>query len=243
MALVASIFPLWTLIAVVVHILFMGNFIYIFDKPYFCSYNCCTNYFFSIMLGTVFLFHFIATNDGPQKFKISFFYIVCGLENVACSVIFYLWVDKATNHYWQLYLVVIWICFVFGLAFKVIYYRWFHPNITAKEKTPEKKRVKEVEAEVEKKGLQERSINGAEVTSRKLTLDEGEIIKKKRPLNNSIIHPVEGEGTIVVKQFDTGDMDKKADGEAVVEAVTRRNKIDVSDRDKEGGKKGDPEKR
>lgn len=136
MALVASIFPLWTLIAVLVHILFMGNFIYIFDKPYFCSYNCCSNYFFSLMLGTVFLFHFIATNDGAQKYKILFFYIVCGLENIACSVIFYLFVDKQTNQYYQLYLIVIWICFVFGLAFKVIYYRWFHPNITAKEKQP-----------------------------------------------------------------------------------------------------------
>lgn len=146
MALVASIFPQWTLLAVVVHILFMGNFIYVFDKPYFCAYNCCTNYFFSIMLGTVFLFHFIATNDGPQKFKISFFYIVCGLENVACSIVFYLWVDKATNRYWQLYLVVIWICFVCGLVFKVVYYRWFHPNITAREKvasSPVKKKEKE----------------------------------------------------------------------------------------------------
>lgn len=164
MALVASIFPQWTLLAVVVHILFMGNFIYIFDKPYFCAYNCCTNYFFSIMLGTVFLFHFIATKDGPQKFKISFFYIVCGLENVACSVVFYLWVDKATNHYWQLYLIVIWICFLFGLVFKVVYYRWFHPNITAKLKTPEKKKPK-------------------------LQPEDREIIKKS--LNGTMVHPEE----------------------------------------------------
>lgn len=161
MALVASIFPQWTLLAVGVHIFFMGNFIYVFDKPYFCSHNCCTNYFFSIMLGTVFLFHFIATNDGPQKYKISFFYIVCGLENIASSVIFYLWVDKATNHFYVLYLIVIWICFVFGLAFKVIYYRWFHPNITARSKMGFSPERTQKATEEKQKTKMNRSFNGA----------------------------------------------------------------------------------
>lgn len=130
-ALVASIYPSFTLIAVIIHILFMGNFIYCFDKPNFCIQNCFTNYFFSLMLGTVFLFHFIATNEGPQKYKILFFYVVCGLENIACSVIYYYF--KHVNPYFHLYLIIIWICFGFGLIFKVIYYTRFHPNITARQ--------------------------------------------------------------------------------------------------------------
>lgn len=221
MALVASIFPQWTLMAVVVHILFMGNFIYIFDKPYFCSYNCCTNYFFSIMLGTVFLFHFIATNDGPQKFKISFFYIVCGLENVACSIIFYLWVDKSTNRFWLLYLLVIWICFVCGLVFKVVYYRWFHPNITAKEKTPEKKKQK----------LEDN--NGVVANGRQLSMDQEEKgIIKKRPLNNSIVHPVEDHHPIESKTMTIIADKEKGELEATLQAVTKNKGDGMVDKEK-----------
>ena len=196
MALVASIFPQWTLLAVVVHILFMGNFIYIFDKPYFCSYNCCTNYFFAIMLGTVFLFHFIATNDGPQKHKISFFYIVCGLENVASSVISYLWVDKATNQYWQLYLIVIWSCFVCGLAFKVIYYRWFHPNITAKKETPEKQKKKLPTNGHEVKVNQENfksTMNGAIIHPEEVKVEEKAFEVKEREM--AVKEALEANGT------------------------------------------------
>lgn len=219
MALVASIFPQWTLLAVMVHILFMGNFIYIFDKPYFCSYNCCTNYFFSIMLGTVFLFHFIATNDGPQKYKISFFYIVCGLENIASSVIFYLWVDPRTNQYYQLYLIVIWICFVFGLAFKVIYYRWFHPNITAREKaalSPEKRQAQNQSA-----------MNGG-----KEQQNEGNRVKMRtsnfiKNLSGSIIHPEDAPAMENKVKLDDESRDR--DSETAVKSALKFSKEEEED--------------
>lgn len=233
MALVASIFPQWTLLAVMVHILFMGNFIYIFDKPYFCSYNCCTNYFFSIMLGTVFLFHFIATNDGPQKYKISFFYIVCGLENIASSVIFYLWVDPRTNQYYQLYLIVIWICFVFGLAFKVIYYRWFHPNITAREKaalSPEKRQAQNQSA-----------MNGG-----KEQQNEGNRVKMRtsnfiKNLSGSIIHPEDAPAMENKVKLDDESRDR--DSETAVKSALKFSKEEEEDqRTRENGNDDDHER-
>lgn len=235
MALVASIFPQWTLLAVMVHILFMGNFIYIFDKPYFCSYNCCTNYFFSIMLGTVFLFHFIATNDGPQKYKISFFYIVCGLENIASSVIFYLWVDRRTNHYYQLYLVVIWTCFVFGLAFKVVYYRCFHPNITAREKaalSPEKRPPRPTQHQSATNGKEQQHPSEE---NRAVKMRTSNFIKN---LSSSIIHPEDAPAIENKVNLD----DEHRDSEMAVKSALKFSKEEEL-RKKEDSNDDDHEKR
>lgn len=129
-SIVATIFPLYTLCALGVHAFFMTLWNFVIDRSPFCS-QFFLSFIFSMLLGVVYVFTYILPKDGPSFRRYFAFYSICGLENLACAVLFCLYTDLPDNYVWILTGLST-VPFVFGITVMLVYYKWFHPNITCR---------------------------------------------------------------------------------------------------------------
>ncbi|XP_065363535.1 XK-related protein 4 [Calliphora vicina] len=133
-AFVASIFPLWLLIACLVHALLFGFVTFIVDRPKFARNSFC-NFLFCLVLGVVYIFTYISVRDAPTRYKYLIYYIFCSLENIICVLLF---IFYANNDLRSLAILFYPLCamalafYYVGILFMVIYYLYFHPRITAR---------------------------------------------------------------------------------------------------------------
>ena len=127
---IATVFPQYTLIAVSIHIFIMFLWNFFIDRSPFCS-TCITSLVFSILLGAVYLFTYILPKDGPSFKRYFSYYFICGVENLTCAIIFYFYTNLTTVYIWSLCSLAT-VPFILGIMFMIIYYKFFHPNITSR---------------------------------------------------------------------------------------------------------------
>lgn len=130
-AIIASIFPKWTLIGCSVHAILMSLWLFWMDRSPFCSNTICHSFAFSLVLGIVFIFNYIIPKVGKTRYRYTLFYLVCFFENISCIILYYYYsndINREANYFVPLCLLGI-IPFLIGLTFMIIYYTKFHPNI------------------------------------------------------------------------------------------------------------------
>lgn len=134
-AIVASLFPKWTLIGCVVHAVIMAFWIFIFDRSPFCSSTIIHSLAFSIILGFVFIFNYILPKSKRTRYRYTLFYIICFIENITCVIIYVLWSSEETRQSFYFLPLCIFsiIPFMLGIVFMIIYYTKFHPNIIVRK--------------------------------------------------------------------------------------------------------------
>uniref|UniRef100_A0A1A9X025 XK-related protein n=1 Tax=Glossina brevipalpis TaxID=37001 RepID=A0A1A9X025_9MUSC len=133
-ALVASIFPLWTLVACLSHALIFGFITFIIERPKFAN-SSLGNFLFCIVLGFVYVFTFISVRDAPTRYKYVSYYIFCTIENIACVTLFILYASSELAVIAFLFYPLCGLALTFyyiGIGFMIIYYLYFHPRITAR---------------------------------------------------------------------------------------------------------------
>lgn len=138
-AIIASLFPKWTLIGCVVHAFTMGAWIFLFDRSPFCSSNCVSSAAFSLVLGMVFVFNYILPKARRTRYRYGIFYSICFLENCGCVTLFLMYssttsstttaAPQMANTFIWLLCVAALVPFVLGIGFMMLYYRRFHPNV------------------------------------------------------------------------------------------------------------------
>ncbi|XP_059618510.1 XK-related protein 6 [Phlebotomus argentipes] len=135
-ALLASIGPLWTLLCCIIHVLLFGLYIFVSDRRNLnlCNYNFFTKFLLSLTIGTIFLFHLISVKEGPTRYRYVTFYSICFVENLACLITYFFYADWKLMPIYLFYLFVGAVIglFLLGITFQIIYYKCFHPNVTAK---------------------------------------------------------------------------------------------------------------
>lgn len=134
-AVVASLFPKWTLIGCSVHAIIMALWIFLFDTSPFCSSRLLNSLAFSIILGLVFIFNYILPKSRKTRYRYTTFYIICFLENIACVTIYILWSNDDTRqsfYFIPLCFMAI-VPFILGIIFMIIYYTQCHPNIIVRQ--------------------------------------------------------------------------------------------------------------
>lgn len=133
----ASTYPRITFMACVFHWLLMTTWISVFDRTWFCrrsdsdsKINNSMEFVFCAVLGLVYLFEFLPTRDGATRGKYLFYYSVYFLENTTALALWVTWASPKVRSSWWFYpvLVVTFCLFVFGIAFMMVYYWYFHPE-------------------------------------------------------------------------------------------------------------------
>lgn len=132
-AIVASLFPLEILLACLLHAFSFGLATFIIDKPTFCSKNCYGSMVFSMLLGCVYVFMYILTKEGKTFFKYLCYYGIYILENIACVFVFWTFALTRLSFILMPLVVLPLALSFFGVFFMIVYYRFYHPNITARE--------------------------------------------------------------------------------------------------------------
>ncbi|XP_037937968.1 XK-related protein 6-like [Teleopsis dalmanni] len=134
-AFVASLFPLWTIVACLSHAFLFGFVTFIVERPVFAS-TSCLNFLFCLILGVVYLFTYISVKDASTKYKYLIYYIICFTENIICIALF---MSFASSNLFQWTYLFYSLCamalvfYIFGLTFMIIYYTCFHPKKTARK--------------------------------------------------------------------------------------------------------------
>ncbi|XP_017773404.1 PREDICTED: XK-related protein 7 [Nicrophorus vespilloides] len=128
---VASIYPEYTVIALVVHWAFMVIWLLISTHQLsFCNNNHIYELLFYMIFGTVFIFTHVSLNDGRTLWKYVFFYMTLCVENVVCTIIWMLKADAVLKStlYYEPILYINFISFFIGILFMIVYYKIFHPS-------------------------------------------------------------------------------------------------------------------
>lgn len=131
---IASIFLTYTFIASILHAILMSIWIYVWDRSPFCADTCGNGLLFSMALGCVYIFAYILPREGDTRYRYLVYYIICGLENLAAVILYVVFIPDTVHHMnTSIFLCVLSIVpFILGIIFMVIYYQYFHPNITAR---------------------------------------------------------------------------------------------------------------
>lgn len=136
-AFVASIFPLWSLMASLSHGLILGFITFIIDRPRFTPNCLIGNFFFCLILGIVYIFTYIPVRDAPTRYKYTLYYFFCFLENLICIFAFiYYSPSELTRNIWLFSILcsLTLVLYFIGLLFMLIYYVCCHPRLTARAK-------------------------------------------------------------------------------------------------------------
>jgi hypothetical protein len=131
--LVASIFPMKTVIAVISHAFVMTLWVFILDRSPFCSYTMFHSFAFSMIFGAVFIFTYILPKESKNSFsRYTFFYILTGVENLIAISLFVIYsqISKPVIVY-TMSLVPI-VSFFIGIIAMISYYKYLHPNILSR---------------------------------------------------------------------------------------------------------------
>jgi len=131
--LLASLFPIYTVIAIAIHALCMTLWVFLLDRSPFCSYTSFHSLMFSMIFGAVFIFTYILPKDTRNTFsRYLFFYTLTGLENLVCIIIFIYYATPTSNVMLYLSSIVPICCFICGISAMLLYYKFLHPNILSR---------------------------------------------------------------------------------------------------------------
>lgn len=119
-----------------IHAIVMGCWIFIFDRSPFCASNWLHSLLFSLILGFVFIFNYILPKARRTRYRFAIFYALCFLENVVCVVLYvnYSTDDVKNENYFLPLCILAIVPFIVGIAFMILYYLWFHPNVVSRRK-------------------------------------------------------------------------------------------------------------
>lgn len=87
LSILASIFPIWFGIVIVVHWIVMTLWLALGNHPTAVCTNRCQELFLSCMLGFAYITAFIATRYGPTRYAYLVYYLVFFMENSGALVI------------------------------------------------------------------------------------------------------------------------------------------------------------
>ncbi|EDW65792.1 cell death abnormality protein 8 [Drosophila virilis] len=119
-AYMASLFPMETFAACILHILLCGTVVFIVDTPKF-GRSQIMNYILCLTFGAVYIFIFTPVSDGPTKYKYIIYLSLCFLQNLfACIIWIPLYLAILINGF-----------FIMGIALMIYYYLQCHPGITS----------------------------------------------------------------------------------------------------------------
>lgn len=138
----ASVYPKITFAACIVHWFIMTMWLSIYERTWFCrsstssskSKNNVKNSLeisFCAVLGLVYIFAFLTTNDGHTRFKYIFYYSVCFVENTVAILLWSVWGKPESTEFWWFVplLVITFIMFILGIILMLLYYIFCHPKI------------------------------------------------------------------------------------------------------------------
>lgn len=131
-AIVASVFPRQVLIACAIHAFSMSMWIFWFDRSPFCGGSYFGSFLFSLTLGTVYIFTYIIPKEGSTRLRFIAYYLICGLENIACIVICIIYVEINRHFTYIIISSLIVLSNIVGIVFMIIYYKCFHPNVMSR---------------------------------------------------------------------------------------------------------------
>nr|CAD7399532.1 unnamed protein product [Timema poppensis] len=134
---VASVFPIFTGLACMVHWIVMSLWISLLDRTQFCIStrgDPCRQkvgeLLFSSILGLVYIFTYLTPGEGRTRNRYIVFYSLCFIEN---SIAIGLWAGLASDQLKVQWYFIPLICaaitsFVLGIVFMIVYYAYFHPK-------------------------------------------------------------------------------------------------------------------
>jgi len=141
---IASIWPMYTIIGCIAHWVIMTTWILIDSHGIleFCrTYNHpphmqpvfkerVKSALFAMIIGVVHIFIFLNVIDNKTFWKHLYFYMLCCLENVASNLLWQLTasVEAKTAWYFNTFPIVCLLSFFVGVVALVMYYTMFHPT-------------------------------------------------------------------------------------------------------------------
>lgn len=131
-SIIAYLFPHWTILACVIHIIVMAFLIQLFDPSPFCAHYKLADVAFSFALGAVYLFTYILPVEGKTRYRYAMYYSVCFLENIACGTVWYLYASEVVRFsvYFYPITVLTILPFLVGIVLMILYYLCCHPKLT-----------------------------------------------------------------------------------------------------------------
>jgi len=130
--LLASVFPVYAVIAIASHAFVMTLWVFLLDRSPFCSYTVFHSFGFSMIFGIVFIFTYILPKEAKNTFsRYLFFYVLTGIENLAAIAIFFLFSSLSTFVVLAFSVLPI-VSFVVGIGAMIFYYKFLHPNILSR---------------------------------------------------------------------------------------------------------------
>ncbi|XP_022091737.1 uncharacterized protein LOC110979885 isoform X2 [Acanthaster planci] len=125
LVLFASAFRAYTFLVVGIHWLAMVAWVYL-QQTDFCD-SWLEERLFNCVVATVYIFCFFNLKEGNTRYRISIFYLVVAVENVALLL---LWHHFGMLEDWYTFLgfTVVFGGFIIGVTTMILYYKYFHPR-------------------------------------------------------------------------------------------------------------------
>lgn len=126
LAMFAAVYKYWTFVAISSHWIVM--FIWILSqRTKFCDTKC-QEFFFNVVMATVYIFCYLNILDGHTRLRYVFFYIIMYLENTALVTAWYAFAGTSSDWYIIPVMVAVFIGPCIGFMFMILYYLCYHPN-------------------------------------------------------------------------------------------------------------------
>jgi len=126
LAMFAVIYKYWTFVAIACHWIVMFLWI-LTQKTRFCDTRC-KEFFFNVVMATVYIFGYLNLLEGHTRLRYVFFYTIMYLENMALLMAWYAVVSTSADWYVIPVLVGVFVGPLIGLLFMLVYYKCCHPN-------------------------------------------------------------------------------------------------------------------
>lgn len=144
-SLAAIVLPYWTGIFCLVHWLFMTLWIYNYQNVTFCmppnrlEESGVMRFFFSIILGLVYIFTYLSPSEGQGKSRNRYlgYYGIFLVENVSAVAIWAILGSDQNEWYYYLLMLGSTTPFFVGIMFMTVYYKCFHPHTTIASNIPQ----------------------------------------------------------------------------------------------------------
>lgn len=131
--LLASVFPIYTVIAIASHAFVMTLWVFLLDRSPFCSYTIFHSFGFSMIFGAVFIFTYILPKEANKTFsRYFFYYFLTGVENFAAIVVFVLYSTATSEILIYCLSALPIVSFSVGIGAMIIYFKFLHPNILSR---------------------------------------------------------------------------------------------------------------
>lgn len=128
LSLIASVFPVQTILSCLLHALIMTVWLFFFDTSPFCKDNQVLSFLFSFVLGVVFVFNYFLPKEGNTRYRYAFYYTLVGLENFVCVGISIFFIDGNFYIAFLIISIIVIVSFIIGIILMVSYYSCCHPT-------------------------------------------------------------------------------------------------------------------